>query len=83
MSRQRTVTQIGAEAKSLLAGFVARGLLLRRGEGRGAYYVAAQEKRAVARSNGRPPVSAAGPPDSRPGKARPLGRKKAGGEKRP
>jgi len=52
MSRQRTVTQIDAKARHLLAGFVARGFLLRRGEGRGTYYMAAQEKRAVARSNG-------------------------------
>lgn len=57
--------------------------LVRRGEGRGAYYVAAQEKRAVARSNGRPPVSAAEPPDSVPSKARGGGRKKPGGERRP
>jgi hypothetical protein len=34
MSRQRTVTQIDAKARRLLAGFEARGLLLRRGEGR-------------------------------------------------
>lgn len=65
MSRQRTVTQIDAKARRLPAGFVARGLLLRRGEGRGAYYVAAQEKQAVARSNGRPPVSRPLPPDLR------------------
>jgi len=83
MSRQRTVTQIDAKARHLLAGFVGRGLLLRRGEGRGAYYVAAQEKRAVARSNGRRPVSAAESPDSGPSKARGGGWKKAGGEKRP
>ena len=31
MSRQRTVTQIDAKARHLRAGFVARGLLLRRG----------------------------------------------------
>lgn len=57
MIRQRTVTQIDAKPRRLLAGDVARDLLLRRGEGRGAYYLAARHKRAVARSNGRPPVS--------------------------
>lgn len=31
-SRQRTVTQIDAKARRLLAGLVARGLLVRRGE---------------------------------------------------
>jgi hypothetical protein len=64
MSRQRTVTQIDAKPRRLLAGFVARALLLHRGEGRGAYYVAAQQKQAVARSNGRPPVSRPLAPDS-------------------
>jgi hypothetical protein len=36
MSRQRTVTQIDAKPKRLLAGIVAHSLLLRQGEGRGA-----------------------------------------------
>ena len=70
---------LGADqAKRLLAGMVARGLLKRRGEGRGAYYQGAHKKRAVARSNGRPPVSAAEPPDSGPSKARGGGGKKPG-----
>jgi len=64
MSRQRTITQIDAKAKRLLAGMVTRGLLQRRAKGRGAYYEGAQKKRAVAGSNGRPPVSGPLPPDS-------------------
>lgn len=78
MSRQRTVTQIDAKARHLLAGMVARGLVQRRGEGRSAYCEAAQETPAVARSNRRPPVSAAEPPDSGSGRARGEGRKKPG-----
>ena len=70
---------LGADqAKRLLAGMVTRGLLQRRGEGRGAYYEGAQKKRAVARSNGRPPVSAAASPDSGPSKTRGRGRKTPG-----
>jgi len=65
MSGQRTVTQVDAKPRRLLAGLVARAaLLLRGGEGLGAYYMVAQQKRAVAHSNGRPPVSRPLAPDS-------------------
>jgi len=74
---------LGADqAKRLLAGMVARGLLRRRGEGRGAYYEVAQKKRATAHSFGRPPDSTEEPPDSVPGKAGAGGRKKAGKERK-
>jgi hypothetical protein len=61
MSRQRPVTQSDAEGNRLL---VARGLLLRRGEGRGAYYEPARKERAVARFGKRTPVSMSKPADS-------------------
>ena len=64
MSRESTDAQIDAKVKRLLGGMVTRGLLQRRGESRGAYYEAAQKKRAIARSNGRPPVSGPLAPDS-------------------
>ncbi len=51
------------QAKRLLAGLVERGLLERRGEGRGAHYETARKKRAVARSIGRAPISGAKPPN--------------------
>ena len=57
MSRQRTVTQIDAQARRLLAGLVARGIVLRRGEGRGVHYE-------PARSGNRTPVSGSKPPDA-------------------
>ena len=53
------------QAKRVLAAMVARGFLVRRGEGRGAYYESARKKRAVARSIGRPPVSARKSPKKR------------------
>lgn len=46
------------QAKRLLDGMVRRGLIERRGAGRGVHYVAAQKKRAIARSSGRPPDAA-------------------------
>jgi hypothetical protein len=69
---------LGADqAKRLLAGLVARGLLERRGEGRGAYYESARKKRADARSFGRPTPDTAGKaPDSRAGEPGLLGRRK-------
>jgi hypothetical protein len=56
MSRQRTVTQIDAKARRLLAGLVASVIVLRRGEGRGVNYE-------PARSGKRTPVLGSQPPD--------------------
>jgi len=61
----------------------ARGYLLSRNRTLGASCYAAQKKRATAHSLGQPLDSAEGSPDLEPGKARPGGRKKADGEKRP
>jgi len=56
---------LGADqAKRLLSDMARRGLLARRGKGRGVYYEAAQKERAVARSGERPPVSRMKAPDS-------------------
>ena len=57
MSRQRTVTQIDAKARRLLAGLVTSVIVLRRGEGRGVNYE-------PARSGKRTPVLGSQPPDS-------------------
>jgi ATP-dependent DNA helicase RecG len=52
------------QAKRLLSDMARRGLLVRRGEGRGAHYEPARKERAVARSDTRTPVSDSNPPDS-------------------
>jgi hypothetical protein len=75
MSRQHTALQIGAKGSRLPAGFVARGQLLRRGKGRIAWYMAAQEEGAVARSSGRPLVSPVDQPASEPAAPRSWSRK--------
>ena len=52
------------QAKRLLSDMTRRGLLVRRGEGRGVHYEPARKEWAVARSGKRTPVSGAKPPDS-------------------
>ncbi len=65
------------QAKRLLADLAQRGLLERRGTGRGVHYEAARKKRAVARSSGRSPDSGAAPLESDK-KARVARRRKRG-----
>lgn len=54
------------QAKRVLDGMVRRGLIERRGAGRGVHYAAAQKKRAIARSYGRSPDTARKPRGSTP-----------------
>ena len=52
------------QVKRLLSDMARRGLLVRRGEGRGVHYEPARKDRAIARSGKRTPVSGSKPPDS-------------------